>query len=127
MWWQTIDFRWSDLLLSGLVGHFDIRETLSAACRVSHTCDLQQALPLHGRNEGSCCVPWSCPHLGCMRQDQHSDNLQSCCFLSQVWLRKGLDQYLVINLHLEVLLVLFLWSKEGFLPVSSILERYNNL
>lgn len=72
-----ICFRRSDLLLSGLVGHFDIGETLSTACRVSHTCDLQQAFPLHGRNKGSGCVPRSCPHLECFRQHQCGVNLKS--------------------------------------------------
>lgn len=34
------DFRHSDLLLSGLVGHFHIGETFSTPCRISHTCNL---------------------------------------------------------------------------------------
>lgn len=63
----AIFIRESDLLLSGLVGHFDIRETLSTACRISHTCHLQQTFPLHGRDEGSCRVPGSRPHLRCVR------------------------------------------------------------
>lgn len=117
-------FTQSYLLLSGLVGHFDVGETLSTARRISYTCDLQQAFPLHGRNEGPCCVPRSCPHLGCVRQDQHGVNLKSF-LLSQVWnfiMNEHSDQYLIINLHLKVLFVLLLWSKEGFLTISSILK-----
>lgn len=112
-------FRQSDLLLSGLVGHFDVGETLSTACRISHTCNLQQAFPLHGRNEGSGCVPRSCPHLGYVRQDQHGLKPGALNFI----MKKLCDQYLIINLHLEVLFILLLWSKEGFLTISSILKR----
>lgn len=123
-----ICFRQSDLLLSGLVGHFDIGETLSTACRVSHTCDLQQAFPLHGRNKGSGCVPRSCPHLECVRQHQCGVNLRS--FISElksgklcsVIIMKNMDEYFIINLHLKVLFILLLWCKEGFLTVSSILK-----
>lgn len=55
----------SDLLLSRLVGHFNVGETFSTARRVGHTRDLQQAFPLHGRDEGSCRVPRSSAHLEC--------------------------------------------------------------
>lgn len=31
--------------------------------------------------------------------------------------------YLIINLHLEILFILLFWSKEGFLPITCILQR----
>lgn len=52
------------LLLSGLVGHFDVRESLSTACGVGHPHDLQQTLPLHGSDEGSRRVPRGRADLG---------------------------------------------------------------
>ena len=51
------------LRLSGLVGHFDIGEALSAARGIGYASDLQQTLPLHGGNEGSSCIPWGCSDL----------------------------------------------------------------
>lgn len=56
------------LLLSGLVGHFDVRESLSTACGVGHPHDLQQTLPLHGSDEGSRRVPRGCADLRCTKE-----------------------------------------------------------
>lgn len=57
-----------------------------------------------------------------MRQDQCDVNIKKNNTL--VKLKNTLpNQYLVINLHLEVFFVLLLWSKEGFLTISGVLKR----
>lgn len=32
-------------------------------------------------------------------------------------------QYLIIDFHLEILFILFFWCKEGFLPITCILQK----
>lgn len=72
--------RWSrtNLLLRGLVGHFDVGETFSTARRVGHARDLQETFPLHGGNEGSRGVPRSCSHLGLKRQNRSESGKIPC-------------------------------------------------
>ena len=56
--WLSGGRRWASyLLLSGLVWDFDVGEALPTAGGVSHPHHLQQTLPLHGGDEGSCRVP----------------------------------------------------------------------
>lgn len=81
-----IYWRWSDLLLSGFVGHFDIGEALSTARGISHARNLQQTFPFHGWNKSSCCVPWSGAHLECWPNHQHDANftIYKCIYYKEI-------------------------------------------
>lgn len=98
----------SNLLLGGLVGHFHIGETLPTACGICHTSHLQQTLSLHGRNERSCCVPRSCPHLWQMKRV--GVNPADCFKSSKVWICKCIQEGFWVDTSSSI----FIWKSSSF-------------